>query len=274
MSDSRRTEDEMFREFPDDAPEDPPREVRTALEADRAALAREAAAPGLPPDLFDAIAAETVERTPGPVERLREAPTWLRLVGVVLALGGLLGLAAGLMGLRPDETWADATRVVVLLVALGGLAAAALSVALRGYHARPLGPLAWGVIVLALGVPVVLALWPDLWATGASSIASVGGHGHGHGHGHGGLPTCLIVGTLMTVAAMGVVWLFERPGHATGRRMAAAAAAGGLMAFTALQLHCPSHDITHLLFEHASVGFVVAGAALVAVGWRERHPRR
>lgn len=261
MSEPRRSDTQMSRLSPDQ----PPPEVLPALEADRAALAHEALTPELPDSLFDSIAADTVDRSPGPVERLREAPTPLRLAGGALALAGLIGMAAGLMGIRPDETWADATRVVVLLLALGGLATAALTVALRGYHARPLGSLAWVIIGVSLGVPAVLALWPGLWATGAAPAAA--------GSGHVGLPMCLIVGALMALAAMGVVWLFQREGRGTAFRLAAAAAAGGLTAFAALQLHCPSHDVHHLLFEHAAPGFLVAGAALLVGTWRSRRRR-
>ncbi len=243
-------------------PHEPPPEVLPALEADRAALAQEAAAPALPGDLFDAIAAETVDHEAGPLERLREAPTMWRVTAAALALAGLMGLALGLMGLRPDETWADAVRVVVVLLGLGGVAALALSVALRGYQARPLGKVTWAVIALGLGVPVVLALWPGLWAMGAAPPAAGGGHA--------GLPMCLIVGSLMALAAMGVVWLFQRDGRSSPWRLLAAAAAGGLTSFAALQLHCPSHDVEHMLFEHAGVGFLVAAAALGVSAWRRR----
>jgi hypothetical protein len=233
------------------------------LEADRDHLRSGALPEGALAGLFDAIAAETVDRRPTLRERAQELPTRLRVIAAVLSVVGLTGLLAVMTGLRPDLDAGEAVRFGVAMAAVGALLAVAAAVGLRGHHQRPLGPAVWGVLLVALGAPAALALVPGLWLE------------HGHAQGGAGAVLapatgCFTMGLVNGAVAAFVVWLFQRSDRAATWRLVAAAVVGGLAAFWSLELHCPSRDTSHMLLGHASVGFVLAGLVLAYAALRAR----
>jgi hypothetical protein len=178
---------------------------------------------------------------------------------VVLALGAALVVMAVMtliLGMRNDM---GTVAIAPYLVAMGGLALIALasfSVSLRGAHQRPLGGLAWGVVGLALLVPIELALNPDFWSRAPVAADSIG-------------TMCLALGIVTGALASMPVFLMQRASVPVMARAAAALAGGGVVAFAMLQLHCPSHDVSHLVFGHAAVGaLLVAGSVLIV--WMRR----
>jgi hypothetical protein len=206
--------------------------------------------------MFADLAALTVDKPPTLLDRMRETSTPMRVLAAVLATTGVACVGV-MLGLRPDLASADALRVGLLISALVGLIALTVAVALRGYHRKPLGPVAWVVIAAALGVPVILALFPDLWATGAAAVAP-------------GAHRCFGFGSAVGIPSGIMVWLFQRGDRVASWRLGAAACVGGLAGFAALQMHCPSHEIGHLLIGHTSVGFVLAALAIVYAASRQR----
>lgn len=206
--------------------------------------------------LFEALAAETVDKPATRLESLRALRTPQRVMGAMLGVLGALGMSIA-MGVRPDMVTADSARVGVLLLVLVAVSAIVITVALRGYHRRPMGARSWAVIGISLGIPTVLAIFPDLWATGPGVTAA-------------GAERCFAFGSLNAFAVAAVVWLFQRGSRPAGWRLGAAACAGGLAGFASLQLHCPSRDVSHLLIGHAAVGIFLTGVALAYAGNHRR----
>lgn len=216
---------------------------------------------------LDALLSETLARTRARPHRLAELPTPTR----VLAAGGLTvalaALALVVLSGRQNLALGNAAALAGLL---GVLVLATLAVSLRGLHQRPLG--AWQVLVpvaLALGVPALLAFWPELWsalpaATQAGSTQAVAPD------------TCYPIGLLLASVVTAVVWRFQRATHATWQRLLAAFGAGGVAAFVVLQVHCGSLEALHVLIGHAGVGVTLAALGLVFLtvrrpGGRGRH---
>jgi len=222
------------------------------LVADRASWEGEASS--LDQDaMFADLAALTTDKKPSVLDHLREMSTPMRVLVATFAMIGAAGIGV-MMGIRPDIASGDAVRFAVIIASLMGMVAVVCAVSLRGYDKKPLGPLAWGIIGVSLGLPAVLALFPELWTTGAALTSPPA-------------QNCLAFGTVNGAMSAGIVWLFQR-GRPTSWRLGAAAAAGGLTAFAALQMHCPSQDVGHMLIGHAAVGFVLAAAALLYAATR------
>ncbi len=221
----------------------------TALEADRAAYQRGDLSASEQELMFSSLADMTADARPSLMESVCELGTPMR---VLIAAFAMIGAAAlGLVvGVRPDLTSADVTLQVVMNTSLLGLAAITCVVALRGYHTRSLGRVAWLVIGLALGAPAALALAPELWATGAPALAPSAGR-------------CLTFGSITGAIAASAVWLLQRGGRPAAWRMSAATASGGLTAFVALQIHCPSREVVHSLGAHAGAGVLLTAWVLV-----------
>lgn len=207
--------------------------------------------------MFAAVAAETVDRPPGALTRLRELPTAARVAVATAAVLVVIGLAAAVMGVRGD-LGGDATARFAL--ALGGvvvLFVGLVAVSLRGIGARPLGWRAWGAIGVALAAPLALAAAPWLWRTQAAGPGAETVFG-----------ACGATGLLAGALTAAIVWVFQRDGRGAPWRAFAAVAAGGLTAFVLLQLGCPSTDLVHLVVSHASAGVLLAAGVVVAFGAR------
>lgn len=207
--------------------------------------------------LFLSIAAQTVDKAPTWRDRLRELPTPRRVILGSLAMVALVGALVLSMGVRPGLSGGAAVRFSVALVGILALAAATTALSLRGYHRRPLGGWVWAALGAAIAGPIILALIPGLWSTSAGAL----GHGHGAACFAMGAVTGLLIGT--------AIYCLQRADRPAPWRLASAGAVGGLTAFVALQLHCPSQAMGHILAGHASVGLVLAGLGVLYARLRE-----
>jgi hypothetical protein len=146
--------------------------------------------------------------------------------------------------------------LAVLLIG-GGTLAASLQLALRPAY-RPSAP-SWaapGVAALGLLGLLVVYLQPALPALDPAHVAEPGLDAALHL-----AAPCLGIGLLIALALYALWSLLDRGG---ARRGLAAAAAAGLTANLALQLHCPITAPTHLLIGHLGVALVILGVALAA----------
>ncbi len=231
---------------------DPPFEIDPAgLNDDQPSPAELAA-------LFDKVARDTVDREPTMRDRLRELPTRLR---VVAAVGGALALCVGILaalGVRPVPAGEGLATYIVTLCCLVAMVSIAVATSLRGVHQRPVGRVAWALTALALVAPLGLAIIPGIWAGAEAPPAGMSGPGLG----------CLLTG-LATAFGVGlVIRLFQRSDRPADWRLTAMAGAGGLIAFTTVQLHCPSVDPLHLVVGHGTAGLILAAALLVVARLR------
>ena len=110
------------------------------------------------------------------------------------------------------------------------------------------------VVAAALGAPVVLALWPDLWRDAVLPAEPP-------------IFLCILPGLVSGLVTAGLVWVLQRDASPRRGRVVAIMAGGGVTGFAMLQLHCPARDAGHMLFGHATVGLALllltGGAALV-----------
>jgi len=225
------------------------------LEKRLASAAREPA-PGLSQAemtaLWGRVRAEATA-PPGWLERLRELPTGVR---VTMALGfALVVVAIALLatGTRESLAGPGMMRLTLGLSGLALLAAASFAVSLRGMHQRPLRGAGWGVIAMAVAVPVSLALLPQA----------------PHADGRSGLG-CLLFGVATGALVSVPAFLMQRASVPVLARACAALAAGGAFGYALLELHCPSRDVTHLLVGHAAVGVVLVVLSAIVVSVRRR----
>ena len=209
--------------------------------------------------MWSRVREETTAASPGLLTRLREQPTAVR---VVLAMGVAMVVSAALvLALEPRDDLADVTieRYAVAMSGLILLAAAGFAVSLRGAHQKPLRGWAWAVIALSLGIPVALAAMPSLWVPEGVVVPATD-------TGYGCTALGILTGGLVSVPA----FLLQRGAVPVVLRACAAVAAGGVVAFGLLDVHCPSRDVTHLVVGHAGVGAVLVAVAAAAVVWRRR----
>jgi hypothetical protein len=193
------------------------------------------------------LEAAAFDSPPGLRERLKALPTWARAsmaAGVALLAGAAL---LGALGLRADfsagSLWGEGT----VLAVLAGLVALATAVGLRGAHQRPLGRLGWVVASTVLFVPVALGFLPDVF--GAASAGPLRASDPGLG--------CLCLGFAVAASVGVAAGLFQRGQRSVGWRLGAIAGAGGLVAFVATQLHCPSPDLLHRVIGHGGAGVLL-----------------
>ena len=203
--------------------------------------------------LFDRVAADTVDRPTTVRDRLRELPTRSRVALAAVGAVGFGVLVLALLGVRPAPTGAGFVTYVLTLCCLVAMVSIAVAISLRGADQRPAGRVAWSLTALALVAPLGLALMPGVWSDAAPPSVAVSGPGL----------TCLLTG-LATAAGVGLlIRLFQRSDRPADWRLSATAGAGGLIAFTTVQLHCPSVDPLHLVVGHGLAGLLLAAALIV-----------
>jgi len=213
---------------------------------------------GAPPDLdglFAALDADLRhERGLSAWLRSRSTPQRLLLSGSAL---GAVVLADYAFFARPDlGVYPFGRMAAVVLVAVGAVAAG-LALALRPTQ-RPSAPSWAAPSVAGLGLLGLLAVYlmPALPALDPAHLQAPGLEAVLER----ALP-CFGIG-LAVAGALYVLWgLLDRGG---ARRGLGAAAAAGLAANLALQLHCPVTAPAHLLVGHLGVALVILGAAIVA----------
>lgn len=203
--------------------------------------------------LFAEIAAETVDRRAGLLERLRACATRTRIalgLGLGLGLGGAVLLGLGFRtDLREVGLWMPA--MLVVLAMLGFLS---VVVSLRGMHRRPLGRLAWMFSGMTLLGPLLLSLVPGLWP--------------GHPVPEYPMPWetgCFWFGAAVALPSAGALVLLQREGRPAVWRILNAAGAGGCIGFIVQQLFCPANDLWHMVTAHGFLGLAVGIAFLVWV---------
>lgn len=182
--------------------------------------------------------------------RLRELSTPTRQILGAVGLVGLV-LAVGASGVRPGLSAADQVRILGTLGAVTVLAIGAVLLALRGLAARPLGSWARAVPYLLLALPLGLGLLPSWWEASEPLMAEGGG------------AACLWSGIAVAAAASGWTLALDRSDRVSAARVLTASAAGGLGAFVALGLHCPSVEHAHLVLTHGVQGVLVGVAVLL-----------
>jgi len=192
----------------------------------------------------------------GPGAWLRSRPTGLRLV---LAVAIAAGAAAGLGLLLPGRDLAalGMARAGASVAILAVVAVAAIAMALWPLHHSAPGPrAATTLILLAVGAPVALALWPAAPVLGPGEAAL-------------GLSVrCFGLGALTALP----VWLVVRAAdrHPTGASIVLGAAAAGLAGTLGLELGCPHEHPLHLLLGHATVTAAFVGAGAGVLAFRDR----
>ncbi len=231
------------------------------VRADRATVGRCPVARAELEAVLGRLEATAFDAPQGFRERLRSLPTWARAslaAGIAIVAGGVL-LSA--LGLRSDLSAGSVLGEAATLAGLAALVALATAVGLRGAHQRPLGRLGWVVAAAILFLPVALGFLPDVFgATGLGPITAS----------DPGL-ACLGLG-FAAAAVVGVAaGLFQRGRRPVGWRLGAIAGAGGLVAFVATQLHCPSSDLLHRVIGHGGAGLLLFALLLLT---RLRPPRR
>jgi hypothetical protein len=212
------------------------------------ALAGDPGAP-LPADelwktIEGAVASETGARA-----WLRSRPTGLRMTLVIAVALAVIGLGAS--RLRSD--WAVYPKAVgamwLALYAVSLLACVWLVLAPLG-RPRPPGAARYALGLAAACLPVAYALGlfePVASATGSEQGRELVRHALG----------CFAYGSLLALPFLGLTLTVERRDRLSLGAVLLVAAAAGLVANTALLLHCPLDDSKHLLLGHATIGGAV-----------------
>ena len=214
--------------------------------------------PVAPPDLDGLFAAidTDLQREHGLSAWLRARSTSERLLLAGSASAAVL-LAVYAWFVRPDlAVYPTGRMTAVVLIAVSALATS-LALALRPTQ-RPAAPSWAAPSVAGLGLLGLLAVYlmPALPVLDPSHLQAPGVEAALHR----ALP-CFGIG-LVVAGALYALWtLLDRGG---ARRGLAAAAAAGLTANLALQLHCPITAPAHLLLGHLGVALVILGAAIAA----------
>jgi hypothetical protein len=204
--------------------------------------------------LWGKVAEGTVEARPGLAGRLRELPTTLRVTLAVAAALVVATVTLLVSGHRTDLGAETLARYGVVMVGLFALTGVVFSVGLRGPEAPAVAWRTAAAVAAALGVPVGLALWPDLWRDPVLPAEPP-------------IFFCITPGLVTGLVTAAVVWAMQRDPSPRRGRLIAVMAGGGVAGFAMLQLHCPARDAAHMFFGHASVGFallLLTGVAAVA----------
>jgi hypothetical protein len=170
---------------------------------------------------------------------LRSRPSRLRFLVVALSAAAAVGIG-GALRLRPDFSAYPSARLGLLLGAyLLGIAVAFGKELLSSARRRSLSA-DFALLLGALAVPFVIALWPATEA--ARSYEPAGALG------------CFSYGALLTLPTAALLWAFDRDDRLSLRTVCLSAAALGLSANLVLELHCPNGNAAHVLLGHASLG--------------------
>ena len=193
---------------------------------------------------------EALRQDDGILGRLRSRPTTER---VLLVAGWCFLIVAGIAVAAPRAARGPVPTEHVLLVVtvLSTLLAVALRFGLRpcNAHRRVLGVLLAG-LGAALLAPVVCAFLPSAVSTGIpEGVSSL----HAASR-------CFATGVLSGAAVIAALFALDRGEHRSPTVALLAAAAGGLVANAALELHCAVTAPAHLLLGHASVSLALAVA--------------
>ncbi|HEX3772856.1 MAG TPA: hypothetical protein VHV51_00260 [Polyangiaceae bacterium] len=96
------------------------------------------------------------------------------------------------------------------------------------------------LVAAALALPFLVAFAPPTLAS--------------QSFGPEGAFACFRYGALLTLPTAALLWAFDRDDRLSLRTVCLSAAALGLAASLILELHCPSGNLVHVLFGHASIG--------------------
>jgi len=227
-----------------------PTDIEQLIEEDRRSLGDQVP-DQLLDQMFTELAGATLDRSPGPRDRLRELSTPIRIALASASMLAVCAVVQVLGGLRTDLGGDDLLQFVVSFTATTALSVGAVALALRGAHHRPLGNRAWVWAAVFLGLPFVLATVPGMWP------GMVVPHDALHAH-----LGCALMGMVGAIPAAFLVLLFERSDEPVVWRLLMAAGAGGLAGFAFQNAHCPASDSYHLLVSHAPYGLALAGLLL------------
>jgi len=180
--------------------------------------------------------------------RERGRPARLALVIAVLGVEVAAMLAAG--G-APGARVRTPAELVVTLAFFGVLLVAASWHALRPLYLPPAPSwLTRGLVVLGVLAPFAIALWSG----SMPAPDAPGGFAARYG------VSCFAMGAGIGVALLLVARALDRGGHRAAPGALLAAAAAGLAANVALDLHCASLELGHLAVGHAGVAVVLVAA--------------
>jgi hypothetical protein len=175
---------------------------------------------------------------------LRALPTLARVGLSLLAIAGLVTVLVS----RQRDAWTDfaAPRGLFSVTALGVGLWMLVRLALRPLH-EPAPPAAVlrGALGAGLALPTALAFLLSAPFEGAPPppLSAAG--------------VCLGLGATLGLCVVIFLRALDRGGHGSTRVALLAATAGGLAGNLSLELHCPSHALTHLLLGHATVGLLL-----------------
>ncbi len=203
--------------------------------------------------LFSAL--ETgLEQENGLRARVRSLPSVLRTALLLFGSFGVVALVA-LARPRLDLEHYPMGRMLLFAALTGALTAFTLPLLTRPVHAPPRRSRSWAALVLALAVPVCLAVLPAAHEIGPVTTPAFAQSAF----------ACFAFGTIAGMPALFLAWLVERQDPQPLARALLAAAAAGLVGNMALQAHCPVTTPLHLLVSHALIG-----AVLIALIWLRR----
>jgi hypothetical protein len=198
-----------------------------------------------------AVRAET-----GPRAWLRSRATPVRLAVAALAATGVVVFG----GLAVRDTSHSVSGAWLVAFALSALACLRLLVAPLGRPRRAPGARA-ALVALALALPLgyaALSLAPPSPSTGSAAI----------GFAEQAF-ACFSYGTFLALPFLAVLFAIERSDRPWLVLLAGFGAVAGLVANTALALHCPNTEPAHLALGHATIGTSLAAlGALWALATR------
>lgn len=195
--------------------------------------------------MFASIAADTLDAPSGPLDKLRELPSTLR-VGIAIALQVVVAaVGIGLQTLRAD--WLLVLGPLAVIGILGAIGSAQ-SLKSSGSATTPLARLSPWLLV----IPAVVALpnfWPGMTGMGFWEAMPI----------HLG---CLARSSGIALAATLPFVMLERHGLLRRWSLLTAAGSAGSIAFVVQVITCPLTTFEHRVFAH---GFAGAGVAVVLV---------
>lgn len=207
-------------------------------------------------DAVLATVTASIESERGVTGTLRALPTRARRL-LAIALSLITALVTFLLIPRADLAVYPMPRMALVVTMLLVTLAAAVRLSLWPLQVTLPSPrTTFAVLALAIVAPIVCASLPAAhWAHHASMLGA-----------HGDLVNrafhCFAAGLALGMPLLLLLRALDRNAHTVTRSALVAAAATGLSANLALQLHCPLTHPWHLLLGHATIGI----AAMVAYG--------